>query len=112
MNHVGNTIKGKSDYVLLDEQLIIYDKVFALVKGGFHDKQKTVVIVKGGPGSGKSVIALNLMADLMLKESNAHYVTGPKAFTETCARLLARGVRCSLSILIVMRPPWRMRLMC
>jgi hypothetical protein len=64
MDHVGNVIKGKPEYVLLDEQLIVYDKVFAIAKEGFHEKKKTVLIVKGGPGTGKSVIAINLMADL------------------------------------------------
>jgi len=83
MQHVGNTIRGKSEYILLDEQLEIYDKVFELVHTGFHQGKKTTLIVKGGPGTGKSVIAINLMADLLLKEYNAHYATGSKAFTET-----------------------------
>lgn len=81
MDHVGNIIKGKSEYVLLDEQLIVYDKVFSSAKEGFHDKQKHVIIIKGGPGTGKSVIALNLMADLLLKGYNAHYATGSKGST-------------------------------
>jgi len=83
MDHVGNVIRGNSNYVLLDEQKVVYDKVWAITKQGFHDKQKTVLIVKGGPGTGKSVIALNLMADLLLKGYNAHYATGSKAFTST-----------------------------
>jgi hypothetical protein len=92
MDHVGNIIKGKSEYVLLDEQQIVYDKVFSCVKEGFHDKQKTVIIVKGGPGTGKSVIAINLMADLLLKGYNAHYATGSRAFTETLRRIIgSRG---------------------
>lgn len=92
MDHVGNIIKGKSEYVFLDEQLIVYDKVLSCAKGGFHDKQKTVLIVKGGPGTGKSVIAINLMADLLLKKYNAHYATGSRAFTETLRKIIgARG---------------------
>ena len=67
MDHVGNTIKGKSEYILLDEQLVVYDQVLLHAKRGFHDGEKTVIIVKGGPGTGKSVIAINLMADLLLK---------------------------------------------
>ncbi|MGA3059009.1 MAG: hypothetical protein ABSD92_01425 [Candidatus Bathyarchaeia archaeon] len=43
MDHVGNIIKGKSEYVLLDEQQIVYDKVLSCAKEGFHDKQKTVI---------------------------------------------------------------------
>jgi uncharacterized protein len=92
MNHVGNIIKGKSEYVLLDEQLIVYDAVLAQAKKGFHDKKKAVILVKGGPGTGKSVIAINLMADLLLKGYNAQYATGSKAFTETLRKVIgSRG---------------------
>jgi len=90
MDHVGNTIKGKSEYVLLDNQKVIYDKVFAFAKEGFHDKQKQVVIIKGGPGTGKSVIALNLMADLSIASYNTHYATGSKAFTETLRKIIGK----------------------
>ena len=88
MDHVGNVIKGKPEYVLLDEQQIIYDKVFSCTQTGFHDKQKTVIIAKGGPGTGKSVIAINLMADLLIKGYNAHYATGSRAFTETLKKII------------------------
>lgn len=92
MDHVGNIIKGKSEYFLLDEQQIVYDRVLSCAKEGFHDKQKTVIVVKGGPGTGKSVIAINLMADLLLKGYNAHYATGSRAFTETLRRIIgSRG---------------------
>jgi len=88
MNHVGNIIKGKDEYVLLDEQLVVYDKIMSLVKMGFHDGNKQVVIIKGGPGTGKSVIALNLMADLSLKEYNSQYATGSRAFTITLRNII------------------------
>ena len=88
MDHVGNVIKGKPEYILLDDQLVVYDKVFACAKGGFHNRKKAVMIVKGGPGTGKSVIAINLMADLLLKEYNAQYATGSRAFTETLRKVI------------------------
>lgn len=88
MDYVGNIIRGNANYILLDEQKIVYDKVWTIVKAGFHDRQKTVLIVKGGPGTGKSVIALNLMADLLLRGYNAHYATGSKAFTETLWKII------------------------
>ncbi|MFC1970228.1 DUF2075 domain-containing protein [Chloroflexota bacterium] len=90
MDHVGNLIKGKSEYILLDEQLIVYDKVITCSKEGFHDKQKTVLVIKGGPGTGKSVIAINLMADLLLQGYNAHYATGSRAFTETLRKIIGQ----------------------
>lgn len=92
MDHVGNVIKGIPEYILLDEQQIVYDSVFSCAKAGFHDKQKTVIVIKGGPGTGKSVIAINLMADLLLQNYNAQYATGSRAFTETLKRIVkSRG---------------------
>lgn len=92
MEHVGAVIKGNAAYILLDEQLIAYDAVLAHAKRGFHDKKQAVILIKGGPGTGKSVIAINLMADLLLKGYNAHYATGSKAFTETLRKVIgARG---------------------
>ena len=44
MDHVGNVIKGKPEYILLDEQQVVYDKVYSCAKMGFHNKQKTVII--------------------------------------------------------------------
>jgi len=90
MDHVGNTIRGKPEFILLDEQLVAYDQVLAHSEKGFHDNKKAVIIIKGGPGTGKSVIAINLMADLLLEGYNAHYATGSKAFTETLREKIGR----------------------
>ena len=90
MDHVGNTIKGNPEFILLDEQLIVYDQVLAHAEKGFHDNRKTVILIKGGPGTGKSVVAINLMADLLLEGYNAHYATGSKAFTETLREKIGR----------------------
>jgi DUF2075 family protein len=88
MEHVGNLIKGDPSYVLLDEQLVVYQKVLETSEGGFHDRKKSVILVRGGPGTGKSVIALNLMGDLLLSEYNTHYATGSRAFTQTLRKII------------------------
>jgi hypothetical protein len=88
MEHVSGVIRGNPQYVLLDEQKVVYDKIFALVNGGFHKKQKHVIIVKGGPGTGKSVIAINLIADLFSQHYNTSYATGSRAFTETLRKAI------------------------
>lgn len=88
MEHVAGVIKDRSEYTLLDEQLVIYDKVFRCARAGFHDRKKTVLIVKGGPGTGKSVIAVNLMGDLLRQSYNALHATGSKAFTNTLRNVI------------------------
>lgn len=83
MNNVSDIIKGKSQYILLDEQMVVYDKVFSLVKKSCESDEKKVIIIKGGPGTGKSVIAINLMADMLKEGYKTQYATGSRAFTET-----------------------------
>jgi uncharacterized protein len=83
MDHVAQMIRNRNEYILLDEQQVVYDKVLSLAQYGFHDRQKAVVVVKGGPGTGKSVIAINLMAELLEKQFNSQYATGSRAFTGT-----------------------------
>jgi hypothetical protein len=90
MMHVAETIAGNKNYVLLDEQRVIYDKVLALVDKAMSRARKQVVIVKGGPGTGKSVIALNLMGDLSRMGKVAQYATGSKSFTETLREVVGK----------------------
>jgi hypothetical protein len=90
MDHVAQVIRGKEEYVLLDDQRIVFDKILSLASSGFHDKQKTALIVKGGPGTGKSVIAINVMAELLSKGYNAQYATGSRAFTEVLKKRIGR----------------------
>jgi DUF2075 family protein len=92
LEHVGEVVKGIPQYVLLDEQLVVFERVRATARRGFEDRRKTVLIVRGGPGTGKSVIAINLLADLSLAGLNAQYATGSRAFTETLRNVIgARG---------------------
>ena len=92
MDHVAKVIQENSDYILLDEQLVVFDKVIASVKSRYGEGKKRILIIKGGPGTGKSVIALNLMAELLRNGHNAHYATGSKAFTETLRKIIgSRG---------------------
>jgi hypothetical protein len=83
MDYVATTIREQSPWILLDEQLVIFEKIKSTVHSGLFGRRKQVVIVRGGPGTGKSVLAINLMADLLRDGRNAHYATGSKAFTET-----------------------------
>jgi len=82
-------VRAKGDYILLDEQLIVYDTVMSIAKKA-KDSHKYAVIVKGGAGTGKSVVGLQLLADLTASNINAHYATGSKSFTETLRKILGK----------------------
>jgi len=90
MEHVAGVIAGQPEYVLLDEQLVVFETVLAVARSGLDSRRRTVLIVKGGPGTGKSVIALNLMSRLLRDGFNAHYATGSRAFTETLRTVIGR----------------------
>lgn len=83
MDHVADTIKSRSPWILLDEQLVVFERIRATVTSGLFGRKKQVVIVHGGPGTGKSVLAINLMGEFLRDGRNVHYATGSKAFTET-----------------------------
>jgi len=88
LDHVSEVIRGKSEYILIDDQLIVYDRVLRVVDQAVQHKNKTTIIVKGGPGTGKSVIALNLLGVLSGRGFNTHYVTGSRAFTTTIREIV------------------------
>ncbi len=88
LDEIVKVVKENRRYILLDDQFLAFDKVMNLVKDGESTKRKQVVIVNGGPGTGKSVIAVNLLAELSRMGKNAQYATGSKAFTETLRKSL------------------------
>lgn len=77
----------------MDEQQVVFNEVLARAREGFHEEAKTVVLIKGGPGTGKSVIALNLVAELSGDGYNAQYATGSRAFTENLRKLVGPRAR-------------------
>lgn len=86
MEHVSEVINGLPAYRLLDDQVVAYDAIRREVGDGRSGGAKCAVIIKGGPGTGKSVIALNLLSDLLREGFDARHVTGSKAFTESLRR--------------------------
>ena len=86
-----NIIKKNNSYVLLEEQRIVFDHVMAIITNGIEKTKKQVLIVKGGPGTGKSLIAINLLAELANLGKWAEYVTGSAAFTQSYKKAIGSG---------------------
>lgn len=92
LDHTSAVIKGEKTYILLDEQQVAFNAVLATARKGFHGKTKEVVLIKGGPGTGKSVIALNLVGELSGQGYNAQHATGSRAFTENVRKTVGEEV--------------------
>ncbi|MDH4191483.1 MAG: DUF2075 domain-containing protein, partial [Betaproteobacteria bacterium] len=78
-------LQGNDEFVLIDDQKLVFETALQAARASERGA-KQVLIVKGGPGTGKSVVAINLLATLIGREKNARYVSknaAPRAVYET-----------------------------
>ncbi|VDN47170.1 conserved protein of unknown function [Petrocella atlantisensis] len=82
IEHVNNIIDSKSEFILVDEQLVVFDRVMQLVRDNalIGTDERFVVIVKGGPGTGKSVVGLNLLSKILEAGKECVYLAANAAF--------------------------------
>jgi len=67
-------LKGNQEFIMLDEQKLVYETALWLTNQA-KTQGKKVLIVKGGPGTGKSVVAINLIVEITKREMLTQYVT-------------------------------------
>lgn len=80
-------VQHREQFVLLDEQRVAYELVLRAVERSYRANTKEVIVVTGGPGSGKSVIALSLLGELSRQGRTVLHATGSSAFTQTLRRV-------------------------
>ncbi|MFI1719874.1 DNA/RNA helicase domain-containing protein [Streptomyces sp. NPDC020489] len=80
-------VREREQFVLLDEQRVAYETVLRAVERAHEADHKEVVIITGGPGTGKSVIALSLLGELYRRGVPALHATGSQSFTKTMRKV-------------------------
>ena len=75
---VGSMLNGQEEFVLLDEQKTAFETIIRNARQ-VQSGGKKVLIIKGGPGTGKSVISINALAKLTSERMNVKYVTANAA---------------------------------
>jgi DUF2075 family protein len=92
LEYTGRVVEDQKAYVLLDSQQVVFAKVLAEVREATKatKRKKTVVVVHGGPGTGKSVIALHLLGRLSGENKQVLHLTGSKTFTENMRGVVGR----------------------
>lgn len=73
-DHLSSLLKGNREFCLIDDQKVVYETAKLLAEVSSPEK-KNVLIVNGGPGTGKSVVAINLLVELTNRQMVAQYVT-------------------------------------
>lgn len=60
---------------MIDEQRVVFEEVRNIALQCQKDRKKRTVICKGGPGTGKSVIAIQLLCELTKCDQFVQYVS-------------------------------------
>lgn len=71
---LNSMLHGNREFVLLDDQKIVYETALSLAREAAKGP-KQVLIVEGGPGTGKSVVAINLLVELTKEGIVTQYVS-------------------------------------
>ena len=89
---IDSMLCGNEEFMMIDEQAIAYDFIMSSIRKAQGDNKKHVLIIEGGPGTGKSVLAINALAECITKlQLNAAYITKNRAPRNCYKKLLARG---------------------
>ena len=70
-----NMLKGNKEFYMIDNQKIVYEYALKNAIDTVAANGKNVMIVRGGPGTGKSVLAINLLVELNNRNMTCFYVT-------------------------------------
>lgn len=97
-DNLASMLEGNKEFVMIDEQKIAYELAIKMARESYIDDKKRVLIVEGGPGTGKSVVAINLLVDIMQDDMLSLYVTKNSAPREVFFEKL-RGGKYSLNYL-------------
>ena len=81
-------LEGNDEFVMIDDQKVVFETAVELARKSSKDGRKRVMIVRGGPGTGKSVVAVNLLVRLTSEEMVVQYVSKNSAPRNVYSRLL------------------------
>ncbi|MCS4228901.1 DUF2075 domain-containing protein [Sphingobacterium sp. BIGb0165] len=86
---LSNMIKGNTEFYMIDDQKVVFETAKKLALNS-SENNKNVLIVEGGPGTGKSVVAINLLVQLIKTGQFAQYVTKTSAPRDVYFEKLSR----------------------
>ena len=89
---LGSMLKGNNEFIMIDDQKLVYETAISGSKKSNKNK-KNVLIVEGGPGTGKSVVAINLLVGLNKIGKVARYVSKNSAPRTVYKTMLAGNIR-------------------
>jgi DUF2075 family protein len=68
-------IDGNEEFIMIDDQKVAFESILRTVRDSIKTGTKKTIIIEGGPGTGKSVLAINLLVKICNMNLNCQYVT-------------------------------------
>jgi uncharacterized protein len=90
---LNSMLQGNREFVMIDDQKVVYETAMHLVSEALRTNTKQVLVVEGGPGTGKSVLAINLLVEATNRSLVAQYVTKNAAPRNIYATKLKQNFR-------------------
>jgi DUF2075 family protein len=84
-------LDGNDEFTLIDSQKVVFEQAIELAQEATESDEKRVLIVEGEPGSGKTVVAVNILVELLQKELTAQYVSKNNAPRDVYEQKLRQG---------------------
>lgn len=84
-------VRGTPVFDLLDEQAVCFDMCVRTMLQCLKDQKKRTILIQGGPGTGKSVLAVNLLMHFITSTCNAAYVTKNSAPRQAFLSILSQN---------------------
>ena len=81
-------LDGNQEFVMIDDQKVVFETAAEMARNAYRYGKKQVLIVEGGPGTGKSVLAINLLVKLTSEDMVCQYVTKNSAPREVYSQKL------------------------
>jgi len=88
IEHVEKMFNGNQTFILLDEQKVAFETALSIA---LKATKKSVVLIKGGPGTGKSVISVNLLGRLLKEKMNVNFIAPNASFRDVMINKLAQN---------------------
>lgn len=98
-------LDGNQEFVMIDDQKVVFESALHIAREALRTGERHVLIVRGGPGTGKSVVAINLLVRLTAEEMVVQYVSKNSAPRNVYAKLLQGGRRSKAYINNLFRGP-------
>lgn len=94
---IKSMIEGNQEFIMLDEQKVVYEEIIKTATQCMADHKKRTVIVKGGPGTGKTVVAINLLSKLTNEGMFVQYTSKNSAPRNVYAKKLTGHRKSSIN---------------